>query len=211
MKTCDAILVLGGGVRAGGALPPWVAKRFDRALELALDAPIVCLSAGTVHRPPPSTEEGFPILESVAGAAYLVERGVSPDRIQVEIASYDTIGNAYFSKLLHVDPAGWRRLIVVTSEFHMPRSRAIFEWVFGMDPGKYQLQFEVSPDAGFSRDLLRRRREKEAAALASLRALTERIRDPSTLHRWILTQHNAYTASGWIGRRSSAPELVEIY
>lgn len=29
-------------------------------------------------------------------------------------------------------PRGWRRLAVITSDFHMPRSQAIFEWLFGL-------------------------------------------------------------------------------
>ena len=131
---CDAILVLGGGVCEGGELPPWVVRRFDRALEVGGAAPLVCLSAATVHRPSPLNVERYPILESVAGAAHLLARGVSAERIEVEASSYDTIGNAYFSKLLHVDPAGWRSLAIVTSEFHMPRSRAIFEWVLAWNP-----------------------------------------------------------------------------
>src|SRR3954447_13272365 len=78
MDVCDGILVLGGGVREGGGLPPWVVGRFERALEINSTAPIVCLSAGTVHRPPPLNPEGYPIMESVAGAAYLLGRGVPP-------------------------------------------------------------------------------------------------------------------------------------
>jgi uncharacterized SAM-binding protein YcdF (DUF218 family) len=155
--------------------------------------------------------EGYPILESVAGAAHLLARGVSAARIQVEASSYDTIGNAYFSKLLHVDPAAWRNLAIVTSEFHMPRSRAIFEWVFGMEPKKYRLSFEAAPDDGLSEQLFQRRRDKEASALRSLQPLMRRIRDLRSLHRWIHTEHNAYTAEGWIDRRASAPELVELY
>ena len=209
---CDAVLVLGGGVRAGGELPLQVVKRFDRAIEVAGDvAPIVCLSAATVHRPPPLNEEGYPWLESVAGAAHLMARGFPSDRIQVEATSYDTIGNAYFTKLLHVDPAGWRRLAVITSEFHMPRTRAIFEWVFGLTPGRYELQFEATPDEGLEPYLFERRRIKEAAALNDLQQKIARIRDLATLHRWMYTEHNAYTAQGWTSRKASTPEIVEIY
>lgn len=43
-----------------------------------------------------------------------------------EVSSYDTVGNAYFSLTIHALPSGWRRLAVVTSHFHMPRSRALF-------------------------------------------------------------------------------------
>lgn len=47
-----------------------------------------------------------------------------------EVASYDTIGNGYFAATIHAIPAQWRTLGIVTSDFHMPRSRAIFEAVF---------------------------------------------------------------------------------
>ena len=211
MHSSDAVLVLGGGVRPGGELPPWVVARFDRALALRGDSPIVCLSAGTVHRPPPLNGEGFPWLESVAGAAHLLARGVPANCIQVEAISYDTIGNAYFAKLLHVDPAGWRRLLVVTSEFHMPRSKAIFEWVFGLTPGRYELQFEASPDEGLDAKLLERRRAKEAGSLEALRPVMDRIRDWQTLHQWIHVEHAAYTPQGWTSRKASSSEIVEIY
>jgi uncharacterized SAM-binding protein YcdF (DUF218 family) len=46
------------------------------------------------------------------------------------VSSYDTVGNAYFSLAIHALPAGWRRLAVVTSDFHMPRSRALFAGVY---------------------------------------------------------------------------------
>ncbi len=211
MNTLDAVLVLGGGVREGGALPPWVIRRLDRAIDIAGTATIVCLSSGTVHRPPPLNDEGYPYIESVAGAAYLLDKGIPDDRVQVEASSYDTIGNAYLTKLLHVDPVGWRRLAVVTSDFHMPRSRAIFEWVFGMEPGKYSLDFEATPDDGITGRLLERRIEKEAAALRSFRVLAKQIRDLPAVHKWFHTEHNAYTARGWATRRTSPPDIVEIY
>jgi uncharacterized SAM-binding protein YcdF (DUF218 family) len=49
-----------------------------------------------------------------------------------EVSSFDTVGNAYFSLMIHVVPAGWRRLAVVTSDFHMPRSRALFADIYSM-------------------------------------------------------------------------------
>lgn len=211
MNTLDGIFVLGGGVREGGQLPPWVIARFERALAIGGDAPIVCLSAGTVHRPPPLTAEGYPVLESVAGAAYLLSRGVAGRRIQVETASYDTIGNAYYARLLHADPAGWKRVAVITSEFHMPRTRAIFEWVFGMSPKTCRLEFYATANDGLAIPLLERRAAKEAEALELLGSVIPLIGDLRSLHAWLHTEHRAYTAEGWIHRKASALELVEIY
>ena len=211
MNEFDGIVVLGGGVREGGALPAWAERRFDRALEIDSQAPFLCLSAGTTHRPPPLNEQGFPYLESVAGAAYLLAKGAPASRIQVETVSYDTIGNAYFAKVLHIDPAEWRHLMVITSEFHMNRARAIFEWVFGMEPGKYTLQFEATPNDGLAGASLERRLQKEAEALAGLSVLVNKIRDLKSLHHWIFASHGAYTSEGWLTRRASEPDLVEIY
>jgi hypothetical protein len=42
------------------------------------------------------------------------------------------VGNAYFSLSVHALPAGWRRLAVVTSDFHMPRTRALFAGIYGL-------------------------------------------------------------------------------
>ena len=59
-----------------------------------------------------------------------VLQGVKDNQILKEVASYDTIGNAYFAATIHAIPATWRSLGIVTSAFHMPRSRTIFETVF---------------------------------------------------------------------------------
>ena len=42
------------------------------------------------------------------------------------------VGNAYFALTIHAIPAGWRRLAVVTSDFHMPRTRDLFEAAAGL-------------------------------------------------------------------------------
>jgi uncharacterized SAM-binding protein YcdF (DUF218 family) len=207
MNPHDAVLVLGGGVREGGALPSWAEARFDLAFELQPEGPFVCLSAGTTHRPPP-LEDGFPIAESVAGARYLLSRGVPASRIRIENASYDTIGNAYFAKVMHVDPCGWCRLLVITTEFHMPRTRAIFEWVFGFERGRYELDFAASADSG---DVEFRRR-KEAEALEGFRRVQPGIRSLRQLHEWLFTDHQAYAAGGrWRGQASRDPRVLDFY
>src|SRR5215831_15708372 len=125
----DAVIVPGGGVRQGGELSPWVKDRFDVAIERSGKAPIVCLSAGTPHRPNPLDETGRPIFEASAGAHYLLRKGFPAERIYIEAASWDTVGNAYFARTMHTDPSGCRRLLVITSEHHMARTAAIFRWV----------------------------------------------------------------------------------
>lgn len=70
--------------------------------------------------------------ESTSCAHYLLARGVLPRALLKEVSSYDTVGNAFFSLTIHALPAGWRRLAVVTSDFHMPRTAALFRDMYGL-------------------------------------------------------------------------------
>lgn len=67
------------------------------------------------------------MFESMSCASYLMNMGVPPQALLKETASYDTIGNGYFAATVHALPRRWQSLCVITSEFHMPRSKAIFQ------------------------------------------------------------------------------------
>lgn len=209
MPPYDAILIPGGGVRDNAALPEWVRARFDRALAIPGSPFLIPLSAGTPHRPPPIDEHGFPIAEAAAGARYLLARGVDPHRILIEASSYDTIGNAYFARAVHVDPRGFAHALVITSEFHMPRTEAVFRWVFALPgPGAgCELDFLSTPNTGISEPSLHARLEKERTSLAQFRAVETRIRSLADLHQWLFTEHGAYAAI----RRPSEPVDVGTY
>jgi uncharacterized SAM-binding protein YcdF (DUF218 family) len=212
MPDYDAVIVPGGGVRAGGALPPWVESRFEKALAIAGGAPIIALSAGTPHRPPPLDAGGRPILESVAGIEYLLRRGYSRERLLAETASYDTVGNAYFCRAIHTDPANLRRLAVVTSEFHMPRTEAVFRWVFGALPSEaYRLTFVATPDTGMPAALRDSRAVRERSSLQKLQALTRQCRTLAAIHGWLFREHDAYAAGQPRGRQAAEGILLESY
>jgi hypothetical protein len=198
MKPYDAVLVPGGGVRSGGILPTWAQRRLDRAIERYGAGFIIALSAGTPHRPPPIDPRGFPIFESSAAARYLTDAGVPPRRILTETHSYDTIGNAFFSRLLHVDPQGFRRLLIVTSDFHLPRTQTVFQWIYSLEPRPlaYELDFEPVIDPAMPPELWAERRRKEEAAMEVLQPLVNRIVTLRECHRWLFTEHAAYSAGG---------------
>ena len=150
------------------------------------------------------------MLESVAAARALLARGVPGARIWAETASLDTIGNAYFARVIHTDPAGLRRLLVVNSAFHMPRTRMIFDWVFGLPPAEppYALDYHAVPDRGLTEAGLAARRAKEAARMADLRRTIPRIRSLAALHRWLFTEHRAYAAGS--DPRSDPPPAAAL-
>jgi hypothetical protein len=206
----DAILIPGGGVRADGALPRWVERRMERALELYQGEYIITLSAGTPFKPPPLDAAGFPIFEAIAGANYLVRRGIDPQKILPETCSYDTIGNAYFSRMIHVEPRRFHRLLVITSQFHLPRVEAVFRWVYGLDGGSYRLNFEATPDKGIEPVALAARQEKEGRSLAGLPALQSKLQTVAQLHHWLFTTHGAY-AVGALPPHTEAGNALATY
>lgn len=180
---------------ADGTVPPWVVARLDAAILAAgEDTPIVALSAGTPHKPPPRDSQGFPIFESVAAANYLISRGVKASRVYVETASYDTVGNAWFARMIHTGPRGWRRLLAVNSEFHMERTEAVFRWVFGLRPvqPEYHLHFLSTANRGLDETAVTRRMEREKESLARMRGLIASLTDVRAFHHWFFTEHGAY-------------------
>jgi len=195
MPAYDCILILGGGLLLDGSMPPWTQSRLDRALELQDQTRwIACLSGGSVHKPPPVNDAGYPIYESRAAAEYLINNGLKPEKVLTEICSYDTIGNAYFSRLLFAEPFKLSKLLVLTSNFHMPRTRAIFEWIYRLTPlpVQFQLGFESLPDQGLSPSALKARQQREKKSLGQVQMIRNRITTLSACFSWLYTEHGAY-------------------
>ncbi len=213
MSKFDAILVPGGGVREGGILPLWVERRFDKALEVYQGEFIISLSAGTIHKPPLLDERGYPLFESVAGANYLLRNGISPDKILIETSSYDTIGNAFFSRIIHAEPRKFKKLLVITSDFHMPRTESVFRWIYSLHPLpiKFELEFLAATDEGMDETSLSARKKAEKENLARLEITREHIHDLQDFHRWLYSEHDAYRTGGWSLQRGMSDDLMKTY
>jgi len=131
----------------------------------------------------------------------------------VECSSWETIGNAFFARTQHTDLREWRRLLVVNSAFHMQRTEAIFQWVFGLEPTMaYQLSFATVPNIGMPEPDLAYRNAREKRSLEAVHALRERIRTMADLHAFMFTEHRAYAAAALLEPRDPAPEeLQRVY
>jgi len=201
MTELDCVFIPGGGLLLDGSLPPWTLARLDRALTLKSRTRwIGLLSGGTVHKPSPLDPGGYPVFESRAAANYLIESGLNPGQILTEICSYDTIGNAYFSRLLFAEPLQLKKLLVITSAFHLPRTKFIFRWIYSLEPtqGKIELHFESVPDSGLSAAALAARNQREKTSLKNLAETRSRIITLAAFTEWLYTEHGAY-----------APEIPE--
>lgn len=191
----DAILIPGGGVRLNYELPLWTVKRLKKALEIQHCRYFILLSAGTTHKPPPLDKDGFPIYESIAAANYLLQKGIEPEKILYETSSFDTIGNAYFSKVIHIEPLHLTKLLIITSDFHMERTKAIFRWLYSskFSEERYELNFEPVSDSGIDQELINARKKKEKKSLENFLRTSKEIEDIVQLHKWLFTRHAAYS------------------
>lgn len=128
----DAIIVLAGGINKDGTLPVLPKSRVDEGVRRYKD--------GESSRILMSGKYGFwldwskevPVRsEASAMKEYAETLGVRSDDILIEDESKDTLGNAYFTKIHILEPQNYRNVIVVTSDFHIDRTRYIFDLVLG--------------------------------------------------------------------------------
>jgi hypothetical protein len=100
--------------------------------------------------------------------------------------------------------------VILSARISVDRSRAIFEWVFGLPPldgasleegrggGGYTLGFMGVDDQGI--DFAAQRTVRERKSLEGVKKLAERIGNVSQLHGWLYTEHDAYSAGGRVKR-----------
>lgn len=115
----DAIVVLGCRVRDGLASAAF-GRRLDVACALLREgvAPTLVISGGKV---------GSPVAEAEAGRTYVLSRGLAPvDRIVLEDCATTTRENATLTRVLLGDV----RVLIVTTDWHVPRARRVFRRSF---------------------------------------------------------------------------------
>lgn len=230
----EAIMVLAGGqTTSGSGLPTWVERRLDCASAIqqqkARASPpggspsIICLGGGTPHKPPILLDNGYVYHESTSCADYLIHnKGISPDTILKELSSFDTVGNAFFSLAIHAIPSRLRSIVVITSEFHMPRTKALFEDMYSIgatdalkDPSFFKLSFvSVTDEDLFSRDVLEARIDKEANSLKHWKENKKNIHSFKDLHHWLHSTHQCYAVSRqkeFSRRTITDPRLLASY
>lgn len=215
-----AIAVLGGGVDDEGNIYPHVELRIAKAVELYeslkntegpySEVTLIPLSGGTVHKPPPRDEAGYPIAEATAGARVMVKKyKIPPADVREESWSLDTLGNCYFLRTLLIDPASYNKIIVITNNWHMPRSQAMFEYCFSLPSentaGRVAPALEfISVAAGLDGEVLSARQAREQTSLLSF---VERVKPQYTtleqLSSYIFTKHEAYASSRLLHKRKA--------
>lgn len=208
-----AILIPAGGQTEAGP-PPHVLARLERAVHLYEMSPepkpyVITTAWGTPHKPCPHDRAGFERHEAADNAKYLMDHGVDPARLLEESVSLETVGNAYYARVLHTDVRALRRLVVINNHFHMPRTRAVFGHVFRVPPrdgepdAAYELDF-VEVEDRLPREVLEVRLQKEEVAVPKFAAggpwqeATPTLRE---LHDWVHQENTAYASKRLLRER----------
>ena len=219
-----AIIIPAGGQGMEGP-PQHVLARLERAVAIykmsAEPKPYVITTAwGTPHKPCPHDQAGFERHESSDNAQYLLGRGVPAERILEESVSLETVGNAYFARVMHTDVRSLMRLAVINNHFHMERTKNVFRHVFelpprdGMPHSAYELDF-IEVEDRLPDDVLQARLAKEAQAAPRFsvggpwQSATRTLRE---LHEWVHMENTAYATTRLLeARKPIDPELLKSY
>lgn len=188
----DVIIVLGGGNDNYGQPSNSTIKRLDKCIEFLKEksAKYIILSGGRHNE--------NRVSEAKAMADYLISKGLSKE-IFLEEEAKDTISNAYFTKINFLESRKLFKIAVITSDFHIPRTRYIFKKVLG---DSFKISY-ISADSGLSKEVLARLKDKEKKKLSLLKKLIDGIKDgdDKSIKKIIEDKHPAYTKH---------PELTDV-
>ncbi len=148
----DAIIVLACGIK-NGDLTDEAKRRVEKGVELYKKkvANYIVMSGSLSERINSKIFTEAELMKKYA--AYL---GVSPGRIILENSSKDTLSSAYFVKKI-LDERKWKDVAVVTSKFHLRRTKYIFNNIFG--PSGINSKF-YSSSSSYESNLMNEKRER---------------------------------------------------
>lgn len=136
--SADVIVVLSGGIRQNGELHQTTQKRIEKAKELFDKgaAPAILMTGKwSLFR-----EDQPKITEAEAMTLYAESLGVPSSVLWQEKNSTSTLSNALYTKVFFLEPHNWKKVIVVTSDFHCSRANMIFSAVLGTE---YEIDYAV--------------------------------------------------------------------
>lgn len=128
----DAAIVLAGGITDNGGLPEGVKRRVALAHKLYRAKRVTAIilagkwSTYWEHESPPHTEAALMYMHARA-------LGVPAKVLYKEEHSQNTVDNIFYSMKLFLEPREWRKVLIITSDYHLARSKKICQRVLGDD------------------------------------------------------------------------------
>ena len=187
----DCVIILGGGINNNLEPYTYVKYRLDESIKHNTKYYLLS-SRCTYHKSPPLDSNNFPVDETTVYSKYLIERGIPKEKILLENWSFDTIGNAYACLMLHCIPNKLLNILVITSDFHMERSKSIFNKIYGLASSEYNLDFKLDFKEVIS-NIDENRIVKEKWGYNDWLTKSSNILTLKDLHNFVFFNHNAYS------------------
>lgn len=209
----DGIFVLAGGINKSGMCHNFVIDRLNTAYDVYIyhnmKSPIFCIGGGSYHTPPIINTSNFVIHESTSCAEYLINRGVNAKHIYKEYASYDTIANGYYSFTNYIIPLQLSSIVLITTEFHMTRTKTIFEWMKQLFQYKINISYIATTNNSMEDNVLAIRQQRENNSVTHLKTtIIPKYNTLHDFHRWFYTEHKAYCADSEITRKEDIKDIL---
>lgn len=122
----DAVIILGYGVNDDGSITHIAKARMDKALELYYQKKAERLIVSGCAANPKVRKTEAEVMQG-----YAQSQGVPESRIVTEPLARSTVGSAYYAKVNILEQKAWYKNIIVTSGFHLGRTRLIFDKILG--------------------------------------------------------------------------------
>ncbi len=123
----DAIIALANLMDKDGNLNNESQSRMDKAIDFfKAGVAKYIITIGWDYR----DDSDLPVAYAMRDYA-VKKRGISSESILCDINSRDTVGDAIFSKRNIMLPKSWNNLLVVTSDYHVNRTKEIFSFIYG--------------------------------------------------------------------------------
>jgi uncharacterized SAM-binding protein YcdF (DUF218 family) len=188
----DAIIVLAGGINSDGSLPDLTRSRVDRGIQHFNNGAARILIMTGKYGFWLDWQKQVPLRsEAEAMKEYAISRGVSPASIVAEQDSKDTLGNAYFTKRNILEPNNWKNVLVITSDFHLERTKYIFDLVLG---GECSIRYDAV-ETILPPEKLEALRKQETKTMVILKEMIGEINpgDMETIKNIIFSKHPGYS------------------
>lgn len=195
----EYIIVLAGGINENSEPHDFVKIRLDKTIKLYNDnleknikTKIICLGGGTYHKPPNLNKLNYVIHESSACAIYLVNNGIEEKNIMREWSSFDTIANGFYCMVNFIIPLKIKKCFIVTSNFHIERSKIIFNYLMQFVEHNIDILYTPVDDYVIPKNILEDRIRREKQSTQNFICLTQKIKTLKEFVEWLHCEHNAY-------------------
>ena len=187
-KKFDAIVVLGYELKKNFELKNIAKYRVERANELfekGLASKVIFLGSHSFWN-----KDKPEITEAKAMRDYAISKGLPKNVTLLEENSKDSIGNAYFVRKNYLEKNNWKKIIVVTTDFHIPKTKYVFQKVLG---NNYYFKTE-STKSGLSASKVKELKLRERKVVDWFKKYFENTRDGDLemIEKYLYTHHPGY-------------------